>query len=358
MMDDRMDDRMEDRLDDQIPSLETPAEIPFQQLIEALLDVEQPFKTRYLYRLSDLEQAELDLLAQAWPMVPEWRRQALMEDVQALGERDYLLSYESLALFALTDRSPKVRLPALLVLHEYENPRLIDTFIELLKKDEDVDVRAAAASALGRFVYLGELDELPQRLFHKVEEILLAVYARHEEDDLVRRMTLEAIGFSSRDDVNALIEEAYQSGQRAWMLSAMVAMGRSANERWAAQITESLDSRLPAMRAEAARASGEVELRGARSQLVEMLDDPDDLVVMAAIWSLSQLGGAGIRKRLERLYRLAEDEETAEFIEMALDNLAFNEGADAFELLDLVDDEDLDDDEYDLDDFLEEDEDY
>jgi hypothetical protein len=58
------------------------------------------------------------------------------------------------------------------------------------------------------------------------------------------------------------------------------------------------------------------------------------------------------------LYRLAEDEEMAEFIEMALDNLAFNEGADAFELLDLVDDEDLDDDEYDLDDFLEEDEDY
>jgi hypothetical protein len=79
---------------------------------------------------------------------------------------------------------------------------------------------------------------------------------------------------------------------------------------------------------------------------------------MASIWSLSQLGGGGIRKRLERLYRLAEDEETAEFIEAALDNLAFNEGADAFELLDLLDDEDLDDDEYDLDDFLEEDEDY
>lgn len=346
------------KMDDRIDSIETPAEIPFQQLIEAVLDVEQPLKVRYLYRLSDLEQVEQDLLAQIWPKVPDWRRQALLEDVQALGERDYLLSYESLALFALRDGNPKVRLPAVLVLHEYENPRLIDTFIELLQKDDDVDVRAAAASALSRFVYLGELDELPQRLYHKVEKVLLAVYARSEEEDLVRRMTLEAIGFCSREYVNALIEEAYQSGEKAWMISAMVAMGRSANERWAGQITESLNSRLPAMRAEAARAAGEVELRDVLPQLVEILDDPDETVVLAAIWSLSQLGGAGVRKRLERLYRLAEDEETAEFIEMALDNLAFNESADAFELLDLTDDEDLNDDEYDLDDYLEEDEDY
>jgi HEAT repeat protein len=344
-------------MDDRIESIESPAEIPFQQLVEALLNAEQPFKARYLYRLSDLEQAELDLLAQAWPQVPEWRRQALLEDIQALGERDTLLSYEALALFALLDRNPKVRLPALLVLHEYENPRLIEIFIDLLLKDEDVSVRAAAAAALSRFVYLGELDELPERLFSRVEESLLAVHALEEEEELVRRMALEAIGYSSREDVDTLIEAAYASEERAWIISAMVAMGRSANERWAGQILESLGSRYPALRAEAARAAGEVELREALPQLVEMLDDPDDSVVLAAIWALSQLGGTGIRKRLERMYRLAEDEETADFIEMALDNLAFNEGADAFELLDLPDD-DLDDDEYDLYDFMEEDEDY
>ena len=52
-------------MDDRIESIESPAEIPFQQLVEALLNIEQPFKARYLYRLSDLEQAELDILAQA-----------------------------------------------------------------------------------------------------------------------------------------------------------------------------------------------------------------------------------------------------------------------------------------------------
>ena len=344
-------------MEDLFESIETPAEIPFQELLEALLNPDQPLKARYLYRLSDLEQAELDLLAQTWPQVPEWRRRALLEDVQALGERDTLLSFEALALFVLLDRDPKVRLSAILVLHEYEHPRLIDTFIDRLLKDEDVDVRAAAAAALSRFVYLGELDELPQRLYQRVEECLLAVHAQEEEDDLVRRMALEAIGYSSRLEIDALIEAAYAAEERAWKVSALVAMGRSANERWAGQIMESLGSRFPAFRAEAARAAGEVELREALPQLVELLDDPDDLVVMAAIWSLSQLGGTGIRKRLERMFRLAEDEETADFIEMALDNLAFNEGADAFELLDVPDDDDVDD-EYDLYDFADEDEDY
>lgn len=345
-------------MDDRIESIESPAEIPFQQLVEALLNADEPFKARYLYRLSDLEQIELDLLAQAWPQVPDWRRRALLEDIQALGERDTLLSYEALALFALLDSNPKVRLPALLVLHEYENPRFIENFLELLMKDDDVQVRAAAASALSRFVYLGELDELPERLYRKVEESLLHVHALETEEELVRRMALEAIGYSSRADVDALIEAAYASDDRSWIVSAMVAMGRSANERWAGQILESLGSRYPALRAEAARAAGEVEVREALPQLIEMLDDPDDMVVMAAIWALSQLGGTGVRKRLERMYRLAEDEETAEFIEMALDNLAFNEGADAFELLDLPDDEDLEEDEYDFDDDFEADDSY
>jgi len=345
-------------MDDRIEPTVSPAEVPFQQLIEALLNPDEPFKARYLYRLSDLEQAELELLAEAWPRVPDWRRRALLEDAQALGERDTLLSYEGLALFALMDADPGVRIPALLVLHEYENPRFIDNFIGLLLNDADVNVRAAAAAALSRFVYLGELDELPQKLYQQVEASLLRVHALEEEEDLVRRMALEAIGYSSREDVDAMIEAAYASGDRNWIVSAMIAMGRSANERWTDQIMESLDSRYPALRAEAARAAGEVELREAVPQLVEMLDDPDDSVVLAAIWALSQLGGSGVRKRLERMYRLAEDDETTEFIEMALDNLAFNEGANGFELLDVPDDEDVDDDEYDLYDFIEEDEDY
>jgi len=50
-----------------------------------------------------------------------------------------------------------------------------------------------------------------------------------------------------------------------------------------------LDSPLPSLRAEAARAAGELEIGAAASRLLELLDDPDEATRLASIWSLSQL---------------------------------------------------------------------
>ena len=65
-----------------------PSEIPFQQVIEALSDTEKPFSPRLLYRFSDLNREEIDRLAQVWPSIPAWRRKALMEDIEQLGEEE------------------------------------------------------------------------------------------------------------------------------------------------------------------------------------------------------------------------------------------------------------------------------
>ena len=87
--------------------MSNPVEIPFQQLLDALLDVDTPLPPRYLYRLSDLDKVELALLKDTWPSIPAWRRQALMEDVETLGESDTLLSFFDLAQFALKDDEAK-----------------------------------------------------------------------------------------------------------------------------------------------------------------------------------------------------------------------------------------------------------
>ena len=71
-----------------------PSELPFQSLIDALLDEDTPFNPRYLYRLSDLDQEDLDLFLDTWPRLSLWRRQALMEDLQELGLADTLLSFK------------------------------------------------------------------------------------------------------------------------------------------------------------------------------------------------------------------------------------------------------------------------
>ncbi len=189
---------------------------------------------------------------------------------------------------------------------------------------------------MGKFVYLGEIEEIRENLLHKIEDRLLVVLDS-QEDTTVRRSALESLGYSSREEIPARIEAAFQSGDKHWMASALFAMGRSYNVKWNPSVLAMLDNPLPILRAEAARASGELELVAAVPRLIELLDDPDEETRLASIWSLSQLGGDGVRKVLEQLLPDTDDDEERTYIETALDNLSFNEEMDLLPLMDLSD---------------------
>jgi HEAT repeat protein len=332
--------------------MQAPAEIPFQKLLDALLDVQTPLNPRFLYRLSDLESPELEQLQIAWPNIPAWRRQALLEDIAELNESDMLLSFESLGRFALEDDDTQVRLLAVHILWESEDKNLVPVFIRLLIADKESEVRAASASALGRFVYAGELEEIPQTLLKKIEDALLETVNGTDVSE-VRRSALESLGYSSRDEITSLVEKAFASDDKHWKASALFAMGRSANQHWAPTVLSMLNSNLPLLRCEAARAAGELEISEAVPHLVDLLDDPDDNTRQASIWSLSQIGGEGVRDMLQTLYDETDSEQEVELLESALDNLTFNEGLQLIPMFDFPDGEDDDEDwyeEYDLED--------
>jgi HEAT repeat protein len=301
-----------------------PEEIPFQQMLDALLDAEVPLNPRFLYRLSDLEPSEVTLLADIWPKIPLWRRQALLEDVEELGSSDTLLSFQSFGAFAAHDDDPKVRLYAIRTLWEYEDKRLIPLLVKVLKQDDDAGVRAASATALGGYVYLGELEEIPETTLREIEDLLLEVVDGSDQPQ-VRRSALEALGYSSREEMPRRIESAFTSKDKDWVASALFAMGRSGNEIWEKPVLDSMESPIPLIRTEAARAAGELELKEAVPSLLELLDDPDEDTILASIWSLSQIGGEGVREALEDLYEKAEDDQEIDLLESALDNLAFTE---------------------------------
>jgi hypothetical protein len=326
------------------------ADIPFDQVITALLDEDTVFAARYLYCLSDLEGTELAQLAESWPQVSVLRRREVMVDLEVLHEVNYLLSYEAFSRLALGDPDPEVRLIALNTLWEYEPRDLVPQFIKMCAADPEASVRAGAASALGKFVYLGELDNLSPKTLAAVEEQLLAV-VRGSDDPHVRRRALESLGFSSRAEIPGLIEEACALQDEGWLASAIFAMGRSIDERWEQFILDHLEHNASQIRLQAARAAGELEVSEAVPRLLELLAEEDDDVRNAAAWSLSQIGGKGVRNALQALLDQTEDGEDAEYIETALDNLAFNEDLTDFSLFDFDEEtlESLIDDEVDLD---------
>lgn len=310
-----------------------PIEISFDELLTALLDEATPLHPRYLYRLSDLEGEEVDRLVEVWPKLPLWRRQALMEDLEELGTKDDLLSFESIGRYAIKDSDPRVRTLAVRLLWEFDADDLRLIFMDLLETDPEAEVRAAAASGLGQYVYFGEVDELTLDQLHHVEERLLFA-VNHDEAPTVRRKALESLGYSSRPEVPGLIERAFQSEDKDWMVTALLAMGRSMDPRWEESVLSKLNSKIPAVRAEAARAAGELEIADSLASLIDLTEDSEEIVRSAAIWSLSQIGGEQARQTLENLYREAEDDEDADFLEIALDNLAFTEGLQPFSLMD------------------------
>lgn len=309
------------------------SEFLFQTLIDALLDEDTIFDPRYLHRLSDLEDEDLAALLEVWPKVSLERRQALLEDLNELGAADDMLSFENLGRHVIQDQDPQVRFFAVQLLWGFEGRDLIPVYLELLKSDPDPEVRAASASGLGLFVYQGEMNRLPVEKLKEIEDLLLeAVHRDHSPQ--VKYRALESLGYSSSDEIAPLIETAFTTGDHDSMASALIAMGRSMDPRWEKAILQMLNSKIPVLRAEAARAAGEIEIKDSIPELVELTTDSEEIVRSAAIWSLSEIGGDQARHTLEMLFRETDYDQEADFLETALDNLAFTHGMEPFSLFD------------------------
>lgn len=315
--------------------------ISFQKVLDTLLADSREFPRRYLQEFSDIGTLELKTLLDIWPRVDLSRKLTLLEDLDALAENDTLVSFDDLASALLTDPDPQVRARAIRLLDESEDVKLVPSYLDMLRNDPDIHVRVEAANALNLFVDLGELEEIPESIYRQVEDALLTSITG-EDDVRVRRTALESLGYSSRSEVATLIESSFRRDEPHWQVSALTAMGRSADERWADEVTRALVNENDNIRRAAVQAAGELSLKSTRPLLLRMLGEEEDGTVLSAIiWSLSQIGGEDVRTYLENLLDLSEDEEQIAFLEEALDNLAFTEDLDRFDLLAFDPDDDL-----------------
>jgi HEAT repeat protein len=308
-------------------------QIPFQQVTNALLDNNRPFPPHFLHRFSDIDTGDLNALRVIWLKIDPKRRTNLLGDLEELTETDTLVLFDGVAKMALDDPEASVRAVAIRLLWECDQTNLIPVFSQMMEKDADMVVRASAAAALCLFIYLGEMEMIPTALLRPLEDRLLTLLQRND-DDIVRRRALESLGYSSREEVPLLIQTACDKESTEWLASALFAIARSADMRWEKQVMLMLDHPDEEVRLEAVRAAGQLGLESAREILLgifaENVENSEDIRA-AAIWSLSLIGGEGVENLFNRLSEEAEDDTESDYIDDALENLLFNQDISKFD---------------------------
>jgi HEAT repeat protein len=296
-----------------------------QSILDDIGDERRPLSHTRLHMLSHLSGEELQLIARRWAAIGTTRRREIVSALVELAEANITLDFGEVFRLALRDEDGQVRAHAVDGLWEDESPGLVDMFVEILHSDPSIVARAAAATGLGRFVLLAELEELEEELGRKIVQALWRVIDDPTEALEPRRRAVEAISFSGEDGVERLIEEAYRNPVEKMRVSAIFSMGRSADRSWGSTVVGELGSTNPEMRFEAARACGELELREAVPSLITLIGDSDREVQQAAISALGKIGGSDARSAL-RICCESKDEAIAAAGDEALAELELTAG--------------------------------
>ena len=287
-------------------------------LIGTLSDTDEPLSAALIYRLSDMTADELDTLKRSWEIIPVNRRCQLLTRLIETSETSIDVDFSHVARYALNDADGEVRKLAIEALWEATDPNTMDRFIQLMQMDNAAIVREAAAQALGRFVLAGQLGDLNPQIANRAESALLEVNLEAIEPLNVIRRALESLAYSEREEVPSLIGEAYRHEADIMRVSAIHAMGCSADVRWEDTVISALDDPEPAIRYEAVRASGELLLTDSVHRLIEMLNESDREIQEAAIWSLGEIGGNTAVRALMALANEGIDDDLLDAIEDAL----------------------------------------
>lgn len=318
----------------------------FERALENLRDADAPFSAEAIYSLSDLAGERLEAFRAVWIGMPVERRRSLIGRLVETAEMNFELDFSAIIYPALEDSDEQIRRTAIEGIFEDSPYTVIERLMIMAQEDPYVDIRASAVGALGQFVLRGELGKLPARLNTRLQDTVLALYHNPNEDLDVRRRALEAVSNCGREGVHELIRAAYYADELPMRVSAVFAMGRSCDEVWAPQILEELSSDHPAMRYEAARAAGELELRPALARLAEMVYEDDREIQEMAIWALGEIGGKAARNVLSQLAALADETGDSELADAVAEaqSAATLSGEDIFPLFDFSDyEDDMDD---------------
>ncbi len=302
----------------------TPMNI-IEQTLRTVGDTSRRLTRTELRGLSDIgRETEASFMA-AWRGIDLRRRREILRAMVELAEENMEFDFRDVFSACLGDADAEVRRVAVEGLWEDDRPRTLRHLLTMLGGDPDDGVRAAVALALGPFAYQAALDELRGDDAVRLRASLLDTARDLDLDVDVRRRALESAGYFSGSDIDEAIAQAYASGNDQLKASSLAAIGHSLDTRWLPVLQAELRSSVPALRYEAARASGELgeEAASLVPLLLPLVEGDDAEISTTAIWALGQIGGDAARRILRRLSR-GDDPVRQLAAEEALSELQFD----------------------------------
>ncbi|MDX1414864.1 MAG: HEAT repeat domain-containing protein [Candidatus Promineifilaceae bacterium] len=305
--------------------MNTENNLPFAEILASLF-AEEMGPIHYLYRLSDMSEDEHLQFDASWKGVSDNRRHEIVRHLADISESNFVVDFSPIFRSSFLDPFAPVRVAALDGLWDSTDSTLVNPILELLTSDPDPVVREAAAKSLAHFLLLSEWGQVrginTQRVFQK----LLAIYEHPLTTLRIKCAVLEAMGPIPLNETTRIIEDAYEVGVEELQLSAIFAMGTSADSRWLSILLDEMESPSVDMRAEAARAAGIIGKTEAIPQLAELSYDEDLDVATTSVIALAQIGGDEANHILNVLLADQEMKHVHEAIEEALEESQWLDG--------------------------------
>ncbi|HVX30625.1 MAG TPA: HEAT repeat domain-containing protein [Nitrolancea sp.] len=275
-------------------------------------------------KLSDLDRATAQVAATLWTQIPIDVRRFAAHQMLEQAEGNIDLNFSRMFFLELDDPDSEIRSVAIQGLWEDESTAFLERLLGMLKTEREPTVREAVAEALGAFSLRAFEEELDPKWSGVIRPALLDLYRSHESIGVRKKALISLAYFCGDDDVEAAIQDAFNSPYHDLNTAALYAMGLNLNDRWFEDLLRSMIDEDPEIRFEAVRAIGRYGDERALMQVLDRLEDEDLEVQLSAIEALGEIGGRTAKATLQRLAR-SEDVVISEAADDALQDVTLNE---------------------------------
>lgn len=242
-------------------------------------------------QFSDLSRFAGSRLSERWNDIDLPVRLALVREMINRFENSSEMHFDRALIASLADEEVDVKLLAFEGLTDTSDLSLLGWLENHLPHEPASTVRASGVRIAGQFVLAAELGKLDAEQATVAQNFVLSVLGS-DPDPEVRLQALESAAYmAGNPTVVAAIDDAWLSRSHDDQVSALRSMGRQGDPRWSGIILNQFRSDEPELRFEAARAAATVGSQAIVPQLVDLTDDEDAEVQMAAIETLGTIGG-------------------------------------------------------------------